>query len=120
MKNNRRIFSSSLYSFKLNLIPQKSLRVAFANKISFSSYSSNSDPQNLKTNVSAFILTPILSKLSWKVDKMRLQIMLQKDVLLQKWFDSQNSNCNTMTAFCNKLSVSQYSVFLDRSSLRFE
>ena len=46
--------------------------------------------------------------------------MLQKDVLLQKWFDLQSSNCNTKTAFCNKISISQYLVFLHPTSSRLE
>ena len=48
MKNDTRAFSSSLYSFKLNCIQRKYQRVAFANKISISSYSSNIDPQTSK------------------------------------------------------------------------
>ena len=121
IKNDGRTFSSSLYSFKLNLIPHKSLRVAFCNKISFSWYSSNIDPQTSKQMfMDDMIFTPIFSKLSWKVVKMHLQIMLQNDVLLQKWFILQNSNCNTKTVFCNKFLVSQYSIFFHSTSLRFE
>ena len=114
MKKDATTFSNSLYSFKLNLIQQKSKRVALCNKISISSYSSNIDPQTSRRMFMSDFHSNLFRKprLRW--------IKCKTTFYHKKWFDSQNSNCNTKTAFCNKLPISHYSVFLHPRSLRFE
>ena len=114
MKNVGRTFSSSLHSFKVNLIQRKCQRVAFANKISISSYSSIIDPQSSKLMFMDDIHSNILRKYRGRWIKCK-RTFYYKNVSIHK-----TAIVTQRRLFCNKSLISQYLAFFHPTSLRFE